>query len=159
MRSSVGFEVIVGGGGKQERSSGCGGSGGKGKRGAELTGVGDGGVGTLGIEREAESWWDNVRVSSSSCADRRVVSGSRVSSSVSEWEGSEGESVGEGSRSLGKNQRGLQVGCCEMVGDYYDDSSVKENLNLLLHLARVETSANSRNVEGSQGLEGLLQVS
>ena len=37
--------------------------------------------GIRGIERVAESWWDNVRVSSSSCADRRVVSGSRVSSS------------------------------------------------------------------------------
>ena len=84
MRNSVGFEVIGGGGGKRERSGGCGSGGGKGKRGAELTGVGDGGVGFLGIEREAESWWDNVRVLSSSCTDRRVVSGSRVSSSVSE---------------------------------------------------------------------------
>ena len=84
MRSSVGFEVMGGGGGKRERSGGCGGGRGKGKRGAELTGVGDGGVGILGIEREAESWWDNVRVLSSSCADRRVVSGSRASSSVSE---------------------------------------------------------------------------
>ena len=105
MRSSVGFEVIGGGGGKQERSGGGGSGGGTGKRGTEVTGVGDGGVGILGIEREAESWWDNVRVSSSSCADRRVISGSRVSSSsVSEWEGSEGESVGEGSRGLGRNQ-------------------------------------------------------
>ena len=33
------------------------------------------------MEKVAERWWDNVRVSSSSCADRRVVSGSRVSSS------------------------------------------------------------------------------
>ena len=73
-----------------------------------------------------------------------VVSGSRVSSSVSEWEGSEGESVGEGSCGLGKNQRGLRVGCCEMVGDYYDDSSVKENLNLLLRLARVEANVDSK---------------
>ena len=80
-------------------------------------------------------------MSSSSCADRRVVSGSRVSSSsVSEWEGSEGESVGEGSCGLGKNQRGLQVGCCEIVGDYSEDSSVKENLNLLLCLTRVEAN-------------------
>ena len=84
MRSSVGFVVIGGGGGKRERSGGGGGGGGKGKRGAELMGVGDGGVGTLGIEREAESWWDNVRALSSSCADRRVVSRSRASSSVSE---------------------------------------------------------------------------
>ena len=48
--------------------------------------------------------------------------------------------MGEGSRGLGRNQRGLRVGWCEMVGDYNDDSSVKENLNLLLRLARVETS-------------------
>ena len=79
----MGFEVIGGGGGKQERSGSCGGGGGRGKRGVELIGVGDGGVGTLGIEREVESWWDNVQVSSSSCVDRRVVSGSRASSSVS----------------------------------------------------------------------------
>ena len=54
MRSSVGFEVMGGGGGKWERSGGGGGGGRRGKRGAELMGVGDGGVGTLGIEREAE---------------------------------------------------------------------------------------------------------
>ena len=60
MRSSVGFEVMGGGGGKQERSGSCGGGGGKGKRGAELTGVGDGGVGALGMERVAERWWDNA---------------------------------------------------------------------------------------------------
>ena len=54
MHSSVGFEVIGGGGGKQKGSGGCGGGCGKGKRGAELTGVGDGGVGTLGMERAAE---------------------------------------------------------------------------------------------------------
>ena len=56
MRSSVGFEVIGGGGGKRERSGSCGGGGGKGKgkRGVELTGVGDGRVGTLGMERVAE---------------------------------------------------------------------------------------------------------
>ena len=59
--------------------------------------------------------------------------------------------MGEGSRGLGKNQRGLRVGCCEMVGDYYDDSSVEENLNLLLRLAQIETSANSRNVEEVTG--------
>ena len=84
MRSSVGFEVIGGGGGKRERSGGGGGGSGKGKRGAELIGVGDSGVGALGIERVVESWCNNVRVSSSSCVDRRVVSGSRASSSVSE---------------------------------------------------------------------------
>ena len=66
--------------------------------------MGDGGVGILGIERVAESWWDNIQVSSSLCADRRVVSGSGASSLVSERKGSEGESVGEGSRGLGKNQ-------------------------------------------------------
>ena len=81
MCSSVGFVVMGGGGGKRERRGGGGGGGGKGKRGAVVMGVGDGGVGTRGMERVAESWWDNVRVSSSSCADRKVVSGSRVSSS------------------------------------------------------------------------------
>ena len=54
MRSSMGFKVIGGGGGKRERSGGCGGGGGKGKRGAEVMGVGDGGVGILGMERVAE---------------------------------------------------------------------------------------------------------
>ena len=86
MHSSVGL-VDIGGGGKRKRrggGGGGGGGGGRGKRGATLIGVGDGGVGTLGIERVAERWWDNVRVLSSSCAVRRVVSGSRVSSSVSE---------------------------------------------------------------------------
>ena len=82
MRSSVGFVDMGGGGGKRERRGGDGGGGGKGKRGAELIGVGDGGVGTRGMERVAESWWDNVRVSSSSCVERRVVLGSRVSSSL-----------------------------------------------------------------------------
>ena len=84
MRSSVGLvDMGGGGGGKRERRGWGGGGGGKGrgKRGVELMGVGDGGVGIRGMERVAESWWDNVRVSSSSCADRRVVSGSRVSSS------------------------------------------------------------------------------
>ena len=81
MRSSVGFVVMGGGGGKRARRGGGGGGGGRGKRGVVLMGVGDGGVGIRGIERVAERWWDNVRVSSSSCMDRRVVSGSRVSSS------------------------------------------------------------------------------
>ena len=52
--------------------------------------------------------------------------------------------MGEGSRGLGRNQRGLRVGCCKMVGDYYDDSSVEENLNLLLCLARIETNVDSK---------------
>ena len=52
--------------------------------------------------------------------------------------------MGEGSRGLGRNQRGLQVGCCEMVGDYYDDSSVEENLNFLLRLTQVEASVDSK---------------
>ena len=135
MCNSVGFIVMGGGGGKRERRGGGGGGGGRGKRGVALIRVGDGRVGTLGMEREAESWWDNVQVLSSSCADRRVVSGSRVSSSsVSEWEGSEGESVGEGSRGLGKNQRGLRVGCCEMVGDYYNDSSCQGELESFVTL-------------------------
>ena len=73
-----------------------------------LIGVGDSGVGTLGIERAAERWWDNVRVSSSSYAVRRVVSGSMVSSSsLSKGEASDGELVGKGSCGLGRNQRGL----------------------------------------------------
>ena len=85
MRNLVGLVDIGGGGGKWERSGGGGGGGGgKGKRGVALIGVGDGGVGTLEIERAAERWWDNVQVSSSSCVVRRVVSGSRDSSSVSE---------------------------------------------------------------------------
>ena len=120
--------------------------------------MGDGGVGILGIERVAESWWDNVQVSSSSCVDRRVVSGSRISSSsASKWEGSEGESIGEGSRGLGRNQRGLRVGCCKMVGDYYNDSSFEENLNLLLRLARIETNVDSKILKGQGILEGRLQ--
>ena len=52
--------------------------------------------------------------------------------------------MGEGSRGLGKNQRGFRVGWCKMLGDYYDDSSVKENLNLLLRLAWVETNVDSK---------------
>ena len=74
-----------------------------------------------------------------------MESGSRVSSFLlSEWEGSEGELVGEGSRGLGKNQRGLRVGCCAMVGDYYNDSFGRENLNLLLRSTRIEVSVDSR---------------
>ena len=65
--------------------------------------------------------------------------------------------MGEGSRDLGKNQRGLRGGCCEMVGDYYDDSSVKENLNLLLRLTRVEASIYSKMSKGQGFFEGLPQ--
>ena len=39
------------------------------------------------------------------------------------------------------------MGCCEMVGDYYGDSSVKENLNLLLRLTRVEANVDSLDKE------------
>ena len=60
MRNSVGLVDIGGGGGKWERRGGGGGGGGRGKRGAALIGVGDGGVGILGIERAAERWWDNI---------------------------------------------------------------------------------------------------
>ena len=66
MRSSVGLVDIGGGGGKWERSGSGGGSGGKGKRGVASIRVGDGGVGTLGIERAVERWWNNIRVSFSS---------------------------------------------------------------------------------------------
>ena len=55
MCNSVGLVDIGGGmGGKRESWGGGGGGGGKGKRGAVVIGVGDGGVGILGIEREAE---------------------------------------------------------------------------------------------------------
>ena len=64
--------------------------------------------------------------------------------------------MGKGFHGLGKNQRGLRVGCCEMVGDYYDDSSVKENLNLLLRLTRVEANADLKD-KGKGFLEGRLQ--
>ena len=64
--------------------------------------------------------------------------------------------MGEGSRGLGRNQRGLRVGCCEMVGDYYDDSSVKENLNLLLRLTWVEVSVDLKD-KGEGFPEGRLR--
>ena len=54
MCSSVGLEDIGGGGKKQERSGGGGGGGGRGKRGVVLIGIGEGGVGILGIERVVE---------------------------------------------------------------------------------------------------------
>ena len=65
--------------------------------------------------------------------------------------------MGEGSRGLGKNQRGLRVGCCEMVGDYYDDSSVEENLNLLLRLTRVEANVDSKMTKGQGSLKGFFK--
>ena len=65
--------------------------------------------------------------------------------------------MGEGSRGLGRNQRGLRVGCCEMVGDYYGDSSVKENLNLLLCFTRIEANVDSKITKGQGILEGRLQ--
>ena len=82
MRSSVGLVDIGGGGGKWERSGGGGGGSGREKRGAVVIRVGESGVGILGIERAAERWWDNIWASSSSWVVRRVVSGSRVSSSL-----------------------------------------------------------------------------
>ena len=45
------------------------------------------------------------------------------------------------------------MGWCEMVGDYNDDSSVKENLNLLLCLTRVEANVDSLD----EGLLGFLE--
>ena len=42
--------------------------------------------------------------------------------------------MGEGSCGLGKNQRGLRVGCCEMVGDYYNDSSCQGELESFVTL-------------------------
>ena len=65
--------------------------------------------------------------------------------------------MGEGSRGLGKNQRGLRVGCCEMLGDYYDDSSVKENLNLLLRLTWVEANVDSKMTKGQGFLKGFFK--
>ena len=64
--------------------------------------------------------------------------------------------MGEGSRGLGKNQQGFRVGCCEMVGDYYDDSSVKENLNLLLRLTRVEANVDLKD-KGEGFLKGVFK--
>ena len=65
--------------------------------------------------------------------------------------------MGEGSCGLGKNQRGFRVGCCEMVGDYYDDSSVKENLNLLLRLTRVEANVDSKMSKRQGSLKGFFK--
>ena len=49
------------------------------------------------------------------------------------------------------------MGCCEMVGDYYDDSSVKENLNLLLRLTRVEANIDSKMAKGLRSLKGFFK--
>ena len=65
--------------------------------------------------------------------------------------------MGEGSRGLGRNQRGLRVGWCKMVGDYYDDSSVKENLNLLLRLTRVEANVDSKTSKGQGSLKDFFK--
>ena len=42
------------------------------------------------------------------------------------------------------------MGCCEMVGDYYDDSSVEENLNLLLRSVQIETNVDLRYNKGEK---------
>ena len=65
--------------------------------------------------------------------------------------------MGKGFHGLGKNQRGLRVGCCEMVGDYYDDSSVKENLNLLLCLTWVEANVDSKIAKEQGSLTGFFK--
>ena len=44
-----------------------------------------------------------------------------------------------------------------MVGDYYDDSSVKENLNLLLCLTQVEANIDSRRERGKGSLKGFFK--
>ena len=48
------------------------------------------------------------------------------------------------------------MGCCAMVGDYYNDSSVKENLNLLLRLTQVEANVDLKD-KGKGVPEGRLQ--
>ena len=50
------------------------------------------------------------------------------------------------------------MGCWAMVGDYNDDSSIRENLNLLLRLTWVEASVDSKRSR-LKVLEGLLQES
>ena len=77
----MGFIVIGGGGGNLKRRGGGGGGGGKGKRGVMIMGMEDSGVGILGIVRAAERWWESIWVSSSSWVVRRVMLGSKVSSS------------------------------------------------------------------------------
>ena len=48
------------------------------------------------------------------------------------------------------------MGCWAMVGDYSEDSSGEENLNLLLRLARVETNVDLKD-QRTKVLEGHLQ--
>ena len=48
------------------------------------------------------------------------------------------------------------MGCWAMVGDYSEDSSGKENLNLLLHLTRVEANVDLKD-QRTKALEGHLQ--
>ena len=62
----------------------------------------------------------------------------------------------EGSCGRGRNQQGFQVGCCEMVGDYNNDSSSEENLNFLLRLTRVEANVDLKKTR-ARVLEGHLQ--
>ena len=48
------------------------------------------------------------------------------------------------------------MGCWAMVGDYSDDSSGKENLNLLLRLTQVEANVDLKG-RRTKVLEGCLQ--
>ena len=48
------------------------------------------------------------------------------------------------------------MGCWAMVGDYNEDSSGEENLNLLLRLTRIEANIDLKN-RGAKVLEGRLQ--
>ena len=79
--------VILGGGGIRRGGGRRGGGGCTGRGGGEkiggwvAVGVGEGGVGGLGKLRVAESWWERLRVSSSSLVVFTWMSGSRVSSS------------------------------------------------------------------------------
>ena len=45
-----------------------------------------------------------------------------------------------------------------MVGDYIEDSSIEENLNLLLRLTRVETSLNLKRQRDDEFLKGFFKV-
>ena len=44
-----------------------------------------------------------------------------------------------------------------MVGDYYDDSSIEENLNLLLCLTRVEPNVDLKDKETKEFLKGVFK--
>ena len=48
------------------------------------------------------------------------------------------------------------MGCWAVVGDYSEDSSGEENLNLLLRLAQVETNVDLKDLR-TKVLEGCLQ--